>query len=122
MNVEQIREYALSLRGVTEDQPFGPDIVTYRVEGKIFICLWLGGFTPKGIAVCEPWLALKLAPERNEELRERHTAITPAYHWNKRHWSDVHFRHLPTELVTALIAESHSLIISHLPKRLKAKY
>ena len=43
MNIEQVREYTLKLCGVTEDQPFGDDIVTFRVEGKIFLCLWLGG-------------------------------------------------------------------------------
>lgn len=43
MDIEQVREYALSLFGVTEDQPFGDDVVTFRVEGKIFLCLWLGG-------------------------------------------------------------------------------
>lgn len=36
MDIEQVREYALSLFGVTEDQPFGDDVVTFRVEGKIF--------------------------------------------------------------------------------------
>ena len=43
MNIEQVREYTLSLLGVTEDQPFGDDILTFRLEGKIFVCLWLGG-------------------------------------------------------------------------------
>ena len=42
MNIEEVRSYALSLPGVTEDQPFGEDNVTFRVEGKIFLCLWLG--------------------------------------------------------------------------------
>ena len=43
MNIEQVREYTLSLPGVTEDQAFGEDIINFRLEGKIFICLWLGG-------------------------------------------------------------------------------
>lgn len=122
MNVEQIREAALSLCGVTEDQPFGPDIVTFRVEGKIFLCLWLDEYDPKHNPQGEQCLALKLAPERNDELRCQYAAITPAYHWNKRHWSDLHFTRLPSELVSALIAESHRLIISHLPKAQRAKY
>lgn len=33
MNIEQVRAYALSLYGVTEDQPFGPDNITFRLEG-----------------------------------------------------------------------------------------
>ncbi len=35
MNIEQVRDYTLSLYGVTEDQPFGDDILTFRLEGKI---------------------------------------------------------------------------------------
>lgn len=42
MDIEQVRDFTLSLFGVTEDQPFGDDNVTFRVEGKIFLCLWLG--------------------------------------------------------------------------------
>ena len=30
MNIEQVRNYTLSLYGVTEDQPFGDDIITFR--------------------------------------------------------------------------------------------
>ena len=36
MNIKEVRQYVLLLPGVTEDQPFGDDIITYRVEGKIF--------------------------------------------------------------------------------------
>ena len=42
MDIEQVREYTLSLYGVTEDQPFGDDNIVFRIEGKIFLCLWLG--------------------------------------------------------------------------------
>ena len=93
MNIEQVREYTLSLLGVTEDQPFGDDIITFRLEGKIFVCLWLGG-GKYDMKNGEPRLALKLAPERNEELRVQFHAVTPAYHWNKKHWSDVYYEHL----------------------------
>lgn len=121
MNIEQVREYALSLCGVTEDQPFGDDNVTFRVEGKIFLCLWLGGGTYDKWDGA-PRFACKLTPERNDELREHHNAITPAFHWNKKHWSDVYYTLLATELAEAIIRESHQLIISTLPKAVRAKY
>ena len=41
MNEEEIRECALSFPGVTEDQPFGDDNITFRIGGKIFLCLSL---------------------------------------------------------------------------------
>ena len=121
MNIEQVREYTLSLLGVTEDQPFGDDIITFRLEGKIFLCLWLGGGM-HDMKNSEPRFALKLTPERNEELRERYAAVAPAWHWNKKHWSDVFYETLDEELVKAWIQESYALIITKLPKATRIKY
>ncbi len=121
MNIEQVREYTLSLPGVTEDQPFGDDIITFRLEGKIFVCLWLGG-GKHDMQDSEPRLALKLTPERNEELREKFSAVIPAYHWNKKHWSDVYYAQLDDSLVQEWIRESYHLIVSKLPKAVRQKY
>ena len=120
MDIEQVRDFTLSLFGVTEDQPFGDDNVTFRVEGKIFLCLWLGSGryeTRDGIRR----FACKLSPERNEELREQYEAVTPAFHWNKKHWSDVFYEQLEPELVMTLIKESYELIVSMLPKAVREK-
>ena len=121
MNIEQVRECTLSLYGVTEDQPFGDDIITFRLEGKIFVCLWIGG-GKHNINDAEPRLALKLPPERNEELRAQFSAVTPAYHWNKKHWSDVYYEQLDESLVQAWIMEAYQLIASKLPKAVRVKY
>lgn len=34
MNIEEVREYALSMPGATEDQAYGPDWVLFRIEGN----------------------------------------------------------------------------------------
>ena len=122
MNIEEVREYTLSIYGVTEDQPFGDDIITFRVEGKIFVCLWLGGGKHDIKGNIEPRIALKLLPERNEELRELYSSITPAWHWNKKHWSDVYYESADEGLVKDLIRESYDLVVSRLPKAVKVKY
>lgn len=41
MNIEEVREFALSLPGTTEDQAYGEDWVLFRIEGKIFLHIWL---------------------------------------------------------------------------------
>lgn len=122
MNIEQVREYTLSLFGVTEDQPFGDDILTFRLEGKIFVCLWLGGGRHDMKESLEPRLALKLSPERNEELRSQFATVTPAWHWNKKHWSDVYYEQMEDSQVEVLIMESYQLILSKLPKAIRQKY
>ena len=121
MNIEQVREYTLSLNGVTEDQPFGDDLITFRLEGKIFLCLNLGGdeHDPDDAALR---MALKLSPERNTELRELFSAVKPAYHWNKKHWSDVYYERLEDSHVKAWIKESYLLVASKLPKAIRNKY
>ena len=121
MNIEQVRDYALSLKGVTEDQPFGDDNITFRIEGKIFMCLWLGDNNLESES-CQPRFAIKLSPERNEELRAQNTAVTPAWHWNKKHWSDIFYSSLPDELVMAWIQESYLLVMSKLPKAIRQYY
>lgn len=121
MNIEEVRYFALSLPGVTEDQPFGDDNITFRVEGKIFMCLWLGG-GKYNIDETMLRFACKLAPERNEELRELYSAVTPAFHWNKIHWSDVFFEQLDTDVVESIIRESYGVIVSKLPKSVRVKY
>lgn len=121
MNIEEVRYFALSLPGVTEDQPFGDDNITFRVEGKIFMCLWLGG-GKYNIDETMLRFACKLAPERNEELRELYSAIMPAFHWNKTHWSDVFFEQLDTDVVESIIRESYGVIVSKLPKSVRVKY
>ena len=121
MNIEQVREYTLSLPGVTEDQAFGEDILNFRLEGKIFVCLWLGGdrhVMHDGASR----IALKLLPDRNIELREQFSAVTPAFHWNKRHWSDIYFVEMDEVIVKELIKESYQLIASKLPKAIRSKY
>ena len=121
MNIEEVREYTLSLFGVTEDQPFGDDVITFRLEGKIFVCLWLGG-GKNDVEHSEPRLALKLSPERNEELRSQFAAVTPPWHWNKKHWNDVYYEQIEDALVQAWIKESYLLVASKLPKAIRQKY
>lgn len=121
MNIETVREYTLSLPGVTEDQPFGDDIITFRIEGKIFLCLWLGGGR-HDMKDSEPRFALKLTPDRNDELRDRYSAVTPAWHWNKKHWSDIYYEQQEDGLVAGWIRESYRLVVSKLPKSKREKW
>lgn len=114
MNIEQVREMALSLPGVTEDMPFGDDVLTFRIEGKIFVCLWIGTDNPR--------FAIKLSPERNEELRETYSGVTPAWHWNKKHWSDVYYEDFDAGVVMEWMRESYMLVVSRLPRKVRALY
>lgn len=110
MNIEEIREYCLSLPLATEDCPFGPDAVTYRVGGKIFCLMELSGRWSFYNLKCEPSHAV--------ELCEAHGCIRPGFHMNKKHWISVDYRNdLPPEIERGLIAESHRLAAATLSRR-----
>lgn len=82
MNIEDVREYCLSLPNTTEDMPFGDDILCLRVDGRIFALLWLGW--------PDTHIALKCNPDIATALREQYRAVRPAYHMNKRCWNDLY--------------------------------
>ena len=115
MNIEQVREFALTLHGSTEDMPYGPDWLIFRIEGKIFLHVWLE--SP------EPTCAVKLEPDYGAELRDEYAdGVRAAYHLNKTHWNDLFLNILEDEMVRRLIFRSYQLVLSHLPKKTREKY
>ena len=48
--------------------------------------------------------------------------VTPAWHWNKKHWSDVYYEQIEDALVQEWIKESYQLVASKLPKAIRQKY
>jgi predicted DNA-binding protein (MmcQ/YjbR family) len=50
MNIEDLRLYCLSLKGVEETMPFGPDNLVMKVMGKMF-CLISLDTTPLQVAM-----------------------------------------------------------------------
>ena len=113
MSIEEVRAYALSLAEVTEDMPFGGDNVCFRIHGKIFLCL--------NLYSDEPHFAIKLQPKRSEELREQYEGVRPAWHWNKKHWSDIYYTQLDDTLMKTLITEAYQLVACKGSKKRVAK-
>ncbi len=111
MNIEELREYCLSLKGATEEFPFGESVLVFKVSGKMFCLSDLeGGFS----------IALKNDPERNIELREEYPAIKPGYHMNKKHWNTVDVDgSFSDDMLKNLIDESYDLVVLKLTKKEK---
>ena len=81
MNIETLREYCLSKAEVEETQPFGPDNLVYKVNGKMFLLASLDEDPLTFNVKCDP--------EKAIELREEHTCVQPGYHMNKKHWNTI---------------------------------
>lgn len=103
MDIIDLREFVLSLPLVEECQPFGDDAVVYKVGGKMFACCVLEHAER---------IAVKCNPDRAVALRDEYlSAITPAWHFNKRHWNDLYFEQLPREIVEREIRHSYLSVI-----------
>lgn len=109
MNVEEIREYCLTKKGVTESFPFDETTLVFKVI-KMFCLLGLD----------DSRVSLKNDPEKNIELRAHYSAIIPGYHLNKQHWNTIELNGtVPAHLMKELIDESYDLIVKSLTRKQK---
>ena len=110
MNVEKFREYCLAKSGTSEDSPFGPEHIVFKVGGKMFALL--------AFEEVPPTANLKCDPDRALELRDRYEQVRPGYHMNKRHWNTVAIDSgLPEREVTKMIDHSYELVVQSLTKK-----
>ena len=115
MNIQQLYEFCLSKKGVTEHFPFDEDTLVFKVGGKMF-CLTSLKEWEKG----NPSLNLKCNPERALELREQYEAVKPGYHMSKVHWNTVSVNSDVTQkLLIELINHSYDLVFSSLTQKLQ---
>jgi predicted DNA-binding protein (MmcQ/YjbR family) len=114
MNLEDFREYCLSLPAVTESTPFGEDVLVFKVADKIFALTGLDEVPPTANLKCDPDLAL--------ELRDRYEQVRPGYHMNKKHWNTVELEGgIPTAELRNMIDHSYQLVVNGLPKAVRTK-
>ncbi|GAB3222822.1 MmcQ/YjbR family DNA-binding protein [Hymenobacter seoulensis] len=109
MNIEDFRDYCLLKAGVTEETPFGPETLVFKVGGKVFALTDIDTFGS---------INLKCDPERAQELREQHEYVLPGYHMNKKHWNTVLIGTGATEnQLRTWIDHSYDLVRASLPKK-----
>ena len=110
MTAEDLREFCLSLKAVTESFPFNDDALVFKVKGKMFALTSLEDRT----------LTLKCDPEKAIALREQYTSVVPGYHMNKKYWNMVHLDgSVPAKLIKEWIVDSYRLVVEKLPKKTK---
>lgn len=114
MHIEELREYCLLKAGATEDMPFGPDTLVFKVGGKVFLLVGLDQLNDLSFNV-------KCDPEYAVELREEYErTVIPGYHMNKKHWNTVYCnRQLDDRRLKDLIDHSYTLVVQSLPKAIR---
>ena len=112
MNLEELREYCLSLKGTTECLPFDDVTLVMKVQGKMFALIPLEG--------TQTSISLKCDPEKAIELREKFSAVVPAWHFNKKHWNTVIIDSSISKVqLCEWIQHSYQLVVAGLPKKLR---
>lgn len=109
MNIEDIREYCICKKAVTESFPFDENTLVFKVAGKMFALTNITG---------DLRINLKCNPEKAIELRERYSSILPGYHMNKKHWNTVKITtELTDKFIKEMITESYNLVVATLSKK-----
>jgi predicted DNA-binding protein (MmcQ/YjbR family) len=115
MNVEELHEYCLSIKGATDCFPFDDVSLVMKVMGKMFALI------PLDNPVLQ--ITLKCEPEQALELRERYACVEPAWHFNKKYWNTIYPNREMTEgEVKKWIRHSVDEVIKKLPKQIQNEY
>jgi predicted DNA-binding protein (MmcQ/YjbR family) len=108
MNIEELREYCLSLPGVTEATPFEKfsrgkfTILVFYVSGHMFCYFNIDDFTA---------ITLKGNPQDIVELKERYQTIGEPFNGNKRHWMSVEMNSdVNDTMLKQLVRASYNLV------------
>lgn len=112
--LDGLRGYLLDRPGASEDTPFGPDALVYRVGRKMFALVIFKSVPLRCNLKCSPLRAL--------ELRDEFPAVRPGYHMNKRHWNTVILDGtIPEAVIRAMIDHSYALVRQGLSRAERAE-
>ena len=114
MEFNQLRNYLLSKKGMSEELPFGPDSLVFKVVGKIFAIV---AYKENPIRI-----SLKCDPEHAEALRAMYQVVMPGYHLNKNHWNTVILdQSISEHEIIRMIDDSYRLVVKRLNKADRAE-
>ena len=116
MNVEEFREYCLSLKGVEEKMPFVNVADRYSRD---VLCFYVGDkwFCFVNVEVFD-FCCIKCDSVESGELQACYVGVKPGWHMNKRHWISVYFnRDVSDEMVRKLVKKSYDMVVKRLNRK-----
>ena len=109
MEIEKLQSYLFNKKGSLEEFPFGPEVMVYKVMGKMFALVFWGESLLQINLKCDPDLAM--------HFRAMYKAITPGYHMNKRHWNTIILDgSISDNEIFSMIDDSYDLVVKGLKK------
>lgn len=117
MNLEELREYCLSVKGATESFPFDDSILVFKVMEKMFAFL---SIEPKDGVFR---VSLKCDVEKAIDLRERYEGIGQGFYTSSPMWISVAIESdVENNLIKDLISHSVDEVIKKLSKKKQEEY
>ena len=109
MDYQGARNYLLSRPEAVEDFPFGPEVLVFKIKGKMFATL----VNQEGVARTN----LKCDPDEAQALRDIFSGVLPGYHMNKKHWNTVLLDgSVPDYEIGRMMDRSYGLVVKGLRK------
>ena len=116
MNIEEFRNYCLSLEGVREKMPFtgvkdkySRDVLCFYVADKWFCFVNIEVFD---------FCCIKCPAAESNELQQEYEGIKPGWHMNKKHWISVYFNSdVPGGKISELVKKSYDTVVGGLTKK-----
>ncbi|MFH1633678.1 MAG: MmcQ/YjbR family DNA-binding protein [Chloroflexota bacterium] len=112
MELEALRAFLLDKNSATEETPFGPESLVFKVGGKMFaLVAWQE--TPLRIT-------LKCDPDDALALRSQYKAVQPGYYMSKKHWNTITLDgSVPNENLLRMIDDSYALVVKGLKRSVR---
>jgi predicted DNA-binding protein (MmcQ/YjbR family) len=111
MNIEELREYCLSKKGVAESFPFDESTLVFKLMDKMFALTSLDE---------DFRINLKCDPEEAIRLRQEHSCVIPGYHMSKKHWNTIIVDgSVPVNQFKKWIDDSYNLVFASLSRKKK---
>jgi predicted DNA-binding protein (MmcQ/YjbR family) len=126
MNIEQLRNYCISKKGVTEHFPFDDDTLVFKVMNKMFIMIPLDRWENR-----HEVSIVKLDPDEALQLREEYVGILGGFQQGRKlgaryvhdkHWNTIeNHKDVSPQFLAELIDRSYNLVVKGLTKKLQAE-
>ena len=114
MNIEELREFCLSIKDATETLYFEDEYLIFRVFDKWFAVIPLND--------PELNITVKCNAAKAIELRENYQCVTAAWHFNKKYWNNIIINcDMDDETLKYWIRHSVEEV-KKLPKKTQAEY
>jgi len=116
MNIEELRDYCLSKKGVTESFPFDEEVLVFKVMNKMFLMAPLDKWE-KG----EASVTVKCDPDYTSELRDQYESVYAGPYVSNKHWNTLtlYKNELSPKLVLQLIDHSYDMVVKGMTKKMR---